>query len=103
MSYEAYQDFKKYTQIVEDGQEMLKEDDPEIKEMAQMEIDEAKTKLAKDILVKAIAFDSHAKIYAVTTTEALNEIEQAKVKETEEKQKKETTKQFKDKKNVKVK
>ena len=44
-SYEAYQEYKKYTQIVEDGQEMLKEDDPEIKEMAQMEIDDAKAKL----------------------------------------------------------
>ena len=44
-SYEAYQNYKKYSKIVEDGQEMLKDDDPEIKEMAQMEIDDAQSKL----------------------------------------------------------
>jgi len=44
-AYEAYQDFKKYNQIIEDGQEMLKDDDPEIREMAQMEIDDAKANL----------------------------------------------------------
>ena len=44
-SYEAYQNYKKLNQIIEDGQEMLKEDDPEIKEMAQAEIDDAKNKL----------------------------------------------------------
>ena len=43
--YDAYQDYKKYTQIIEDGQEMLKDSDPEIREMAQMEIDDAKEKL----------------------------------------------------------
>lgn len=44
-AYDAYQDFKKYNQIIEDGQEMIKDEDPEIREMAQMEIDDAKTKL----------------------------------------------------------
>lgn len=44
-SYDAYQDYKKYTTIIEDGQEMLKDTDPEIKEMAQMEIDDAQEKL----------------------------------------------------------
>ena len=44
-SYDAYQNYKKYTQIVEDGEEMLKDDDPEIKEMAELEISEAKEKL----------------------------------------------------------
>ena len=43
--YDAYQDFKRYTQIIEDGQEMLKDSDPEIREMAQMEIEDAKEKL----------------------------------------------------------
>ena len=41
-SYDAYQNFKKFTQIIEDGQEMLKDDDQEIRDMAQMEIDDAK-------------------------------------------------------------
>ena len=45
--YDAYQNYKKYTQIITDGQEMLKDSDPEIKEMAQMEIDDAKEKLEK--------------------------------------------------------
>lgn len=44
-SYDAYQNYKKYQTIISDGQEMLKEDDPEIKEMAQIEIEDAKTKL----------------------------------------------------------
>ena len=44
-AYDAYQDFKKYNQIIEDGQEMIKDEDPEIREMAQMEIDDAKVKL----------------------------------------------------------
>ena len=44
-AYDAYQDYKRYTQIVEDGQEMLNDDDPEIKQMAQMEIDDANEKL----------------------------------------------------------
>lgn len=44
-SFDAYQDFKKYSQIIEDGQEMLKDTDPEIREMAQMEISDAQEKL----------------------------------------------------------
>ena len=43
--YDAYQNYKKYTQIIEDGEEMLKDSDPEIRDMAQMEIDDAKEKL----------------------------------------------------------
>ena len=46
-SYDAYQNYKKYNKIIEDGQEMLKEADEEIKQMAQMEIDEAKDNLEK--------------------------------------------------------
>ena len=45
--YEAYQEFKKLNKIIEDGQEMLKDDDKEIAEMAQMEIEEAKASLEK--------------------------------------------------------
>ena len=41
-AYEAYQNYKKYTAIVEDGQEMLKDPDPEIREMAETEISDAK-------------------------------------------------------------
>lgn len=44
-AYDAYQEYKRNTQIVNDGQDMLKDSDPEIREMAQMEIDEAKAKL----------------------------------------------------------
>jgi len=46
-SYDAYQNYKKYNKIIEDGQEMLNESDEEIKQMAQMEIDEAKQELVK--------------------------------------------------------
>ena len=46
-SYDAYQDYKKYTAIMEDGEEMLKDSDPEIREMAKMEMDEAEEKLAE--------------------------------------------------------
>ena len=46
-AYEAFQNYKKYTAIIEDGQEMLKDPDPEIREMATMEIDEAKQELEK--------------------------------------------------------
>ena len=46
-SYEAYQEFKKLNKDIEDAKEMLNDDDPEIKEMAQMELDEALTKLEK--------------------------------------------------------
>ena len=46
-SYEAYQNYKKYNQIVIDGQEMLKDSDPELREMVQAEIDDASSKLAE--------------------------------------------------------
>ena len=46
-SYDAYQNYKKYTEIVEEGQEMLKDSDPEIREMAAMEIADAKENLEK--------------------------------------------------------
>ncbi|MBQ6335514.1 MAG: peptide chain release factor 1 [Erysipelotrichaceae bacterium] len=46
-AYEAYQNLKKYTAIIEDGQEMLKDPDPEIREMANMEVSEAKEELEK--------------------------------------------------------
>ncbi len=46
-SYDAYQNYKKYNKIIEDGQEMLNESDEEIKQMAQMEIEEAKQELVK--------------------------------------------------------
>ena len=46
-SYDAYQNYKKYTSIIEDGQEMLKDSDPEIREMASMEIEDAKVNLEK--------------------------------------------------------
>lgn len=44
-AYDTYQNYKKYTQIIEDGQDMLNDSDPEIKQMAQVEIDDAKEKL----------------------------------------------------------
>ena len=46
-AYEAYQNYKKYTAIVEDGKEMLKDPDPEIREMAETEISDAKENLEK--------------------------------------------------------
>jgi len=46
-SYEAYQQYKKLTKTIEESTEMLKEDDPELKEMAQMELDEANAQLEK--------------------------------------------------------
>ncbi|MCR4634398.1 MAG: peptide chain release factor 1 [Erysipelotrichaceae bacterium] len=46
-SYDAYQNYKKYTAIIEDGQEMLKDSDPEIREMAAMEIADARENLEK--------------------------------------------------------
>ena len=46
-AYEAYQNYKKYSAIIEDGQEMLKDSDPEIREMASMEIEDAKENLEK--------------------------------------------------------
>ena len=44
-AYDAYQEYKKLTNTIAEATEMLKEDDPEIKEMAQMELDEANTRL----------------------------------------------------------
>ncbi len=46
-AYEAYQELKKYEQIVADGEEMLKDDDPEIREMASAEIADAKKNLER--------------------------------------------------------
>ena len=40
-AYDAYQEYKKLTNTIAEATEMLKEDDAEIKEMAQMELDEA--------------------------------------------------------------
>ena len=45
--YDAYQNYKKYTKIIEDGEEMLKDSDPELKEMVELEISEAKENLDK--------------------------------------------------------
>ena len=45
--YDAFQNYKKYTAIIEDGQEMLKDPDQEIREMAEMEIAEAQENLDK--------------------------------------------------------
>ncbi|MDO4500773.1 MAG: peptide chain release factor 1 [Erysipelotrichaceae bacterium] len=44
-AYEAYQLFKKLNSDIEGAKEMLMEDDPEIKEMAQMELEEAEAQL----------------------------------------------------------
>lgn len=46
-SYDAYQNYKKYNQIISDGQEMLTDADDEMKQMVLMEIDEAKDNLEK--------------------------------------------------------
>ncbi|MBR4461942.1 MAG: peptide chain release factor 1 [Erysipelotrichaceae bacterium] len=46
-AYDAYQDLKKYQQIIDDGQEMLKDEDEEIRSMAEMEVNDAKEKLEK--------------------------------------------------------
>ena len=46
-SYDAFQDLKKYTEAMNGAEEMLKDEDAEIREMAQLEYDEAKEKLAK--------------------------------------------------------
>ena len=46
-AYDAYQEYKKLTADIEGAGEMLKEDDPEIREMAQAELDEATEKLDK--------------------------------------------------------
>jgi len=44
-TYDAYQELKKLYKTVEESTEMLKEEDPEIKELAQMELDEANARL----------------------------------------------------------
>ena len=46
-AYDAYQEYKKLTGDIEGAKEMLKDSDPEIREMAQMELDEATVKLDK--------------------------------------------------------
>ena len=46
-AYEAFQEFKKLNTTIEEASEMVKDDDPEIKEMAQMELDESKAALEK--------------------------------------------------------
>ncbi|MBR5754439.1 MAG: peptide chain release factor 1 [Erysipelotrichaceae bacterium] len=46
-AYDAYQEYKKYSSIIEDGQEMLKDEDEEIRMMAQAEIDDAQQHLEK--------------------------------------------------------
>ena len=46
-AYDAYQEYKKLTADIEGANEMLKEDDAEIREMAQAELDEATQKLEK--------------------------------------------------------
>ncbi len=46
-AYDAYQDYKKYSAIITDGQEMLKDDDEEIRSMAQAEIDDARKQLER--------------------------------------------------------
>ena len=44
-AYDAYQELKKLNNTIAEASEMLKEDDAEIKEMAQMELDEANARL----------------------------------------------------------
>jgi len=44
-AYDAYQDLKKYTAAIKDAEEMLNDEDEEIKEMAQMELEENQEKL----------------------------------------------------------
>jgi peptide chain release factor 1 len=46
-AYDAYQDLKKYQQIIADGEEMLKDEDEEIRSMAEMEVNDAREKLEK--------------------------------------------------------
>ncbi len=46
-AYDAYQEYKKYTEALEGSKEMLKDEDQEIREMAQAEYDEAKERLEK--------------------------------------------------------
>ena len=46
-AYDAYQEYKKLNSDIEGAKEMLNDSDPELKEMAQMEYDEASEKLEK--------------------------------------------------------
>ena len=46
-AYDAYQDLKKYQQIIADGEEMLKDEDEEIRSMAEIEVNDAREKLEK--------------------------------------------------------
>ncbi len=43
-AYDLYQEYKKITTGIEEAKELLKEDDPDIKEMAKMELDELEDK-----------------------------------------------------------
>ena len=43
-AYDLYQEYKKITTGIEEAKELLKEDDPDIKEMAKMELDELEEK-----------------------------------------------------------
>lgn len=44
---DKFQSYKKYLQQIEESKELMKEDDPEIKEMAQMELEEAEAQIPK--------------------------------------------------------
>ena len=44
-AYDAYQEYKRLETTIEEASEMLKDDDPEIKEMAQAELDEANAQM----------------------------------------------------------
>ena len=46
-AYEAYQELKKLNSDIEGAKEMINDDDPEIKEMANIELEEATNKLEK--------------------------------------------------------
>ena len=46
-SYEAYQDYKKYTNAIEEAKVMMEDDDQEIKEMAKEELEKAQSELEK--------------------------------------------------------
>ena len=46
-SYDAYQELKRLNKTIEESKEMLNDEDPEIKEMAQIELDEATAALSE--------------------------------------------------------
>ena len=46
-SYEAYQEYKRLTSVIEDADEMLKDEDPEMRELAKTEKEEAEASLEK--------------------------------------------------------